>query len=320
MKALIYVEMKDGKPIGPSLELFSAAGALESEADAILIGENLEAAAEETASAGGAAVLFVNGPAEPTEDYLTESLAQAVKAGGYDTVLLAATTVGKILTPRLAGRLGGGSVNDVTALRTEGGNVIAVRPVYGGTAFQELRIEASPAVVSVRGGSYSKLETPPANPAVPKPLAITVGEDALRSKVLKAIAEAGETVNIEDAKIVVAGGRGMGTGEGFALCRQLAEVLGGVVGATRPAIENGWVNRTHQVGQSGKIVAPDLYIACGISGSTQHLSGMLSSKYIVAINKDESAPIFSVANVGIVGDAKQVLPILIKELSSNKNV
>ena len=123
-------------------------------------------------------------------------------------------------------------------------------------------------------------------------------------------------MNLEEAKVIVAGGRGMGSEEGFGLCKDLADILGGVVGATRPAIENGWINRTHQVGQSGKIVNPDLYIACGISGATQHVSGMTGSKYIVAINKDEDAPIFSVADVGIVGDAKQILPLFIEAIKN----
>ena len=132
------------------------------------------------------------------------------------------------------------------------------------------------------------------------------------------LAEAGEAVNLEDAKVIVTGGRGMGSEENYELCEELADVLGGVVGATRPVIENGWISRTHQVGQSGKIVAPDLYIACGVSGATQHVSGMSGSKYIIAINKDEEAPIFSVADLGIVGDVKQVLPILIEEFKKIK--
>jgi len=127
-----------------------------------------------------------------------------------------------------------------------------------------------------------------------------------------------ETVNLEEADVIVSGGRGMGSKENFALVQELADVCGGVVGATRPAIEEEWIGRSHQVGQSGKIVAPKLYIACGISGATQHVSGMVGSGYIIAINKDEDAAIFDVADVGIVGDVMKVLPLLIEEIKKIK--
>ena len=140
----------------------------------------------------------------------------------------------------------------------------------------------------------------------------------LRAKVVELIAEAGEAVNLEDAKVIVTGGRGIGSEENLGLCKELAEVLGGAVGGTRPVIENGWLPRVQQVGQSGKIVAPELYIACGVSGATQHISGMSGSKYIIAINKDEEAPIFSIADLGIVGDVKKILPLMIEEFRKKK--
>lgn len=141
---------------------------------------------------------------------------------------------------------------------------------------------------------------------------------ALRTRITETFPETAEAVNLEEAAVVVAGGRGMGDEEGFVLCRQLADVLGGAVGATRPAVENNWIGRTHQIGQSGKIVKPDLYIACGISGSAQHVSGMIDSKFIVAVNKDENAPIFQFSDVGIVGDVKKILPLLIEEIRKRK--
>ena len=134
----------------------------------------------------------------------------------------------------------------------------------------------------------------------------------------QAVKELSEAVNLEEAKVIVTGGRGMGSKEQFALVEELAALLGGVVGVTRPAIEDGWVSRAHQVGQSGKIVAPALYIACGVSGATQHVSGMSGSGYVVAINKDEDAPIFDVADVGIVGDVAKVLPLMIEEIRQRK--
>ena len=166
-------------------------------------------------------------------------------------------------------------------------------------------------MVSVRGGSYAAPE------AVPE-IAPIASDAELRARVVEVLAEAGEAVNLEDAKVIVTGGRGIGSEENLQMCAELAQLLGGAVGGTRPVIENGWLPRMQQVGQSGKIVAPDLYIACGVSGATQHLSGMVGSKYIIAINKDEEAPIFSVADVGIVGDVKKVLPLMIEEFKKKK--
>ncbi|MBR2560523.1 MAG: electron transfer flavoprotein subunit alpha/FixB family protein [Eubacterium sp.] len=290
MKALLYFEMKDGSPVGASRELVSAAEALGAEAVAVSVKN------------GGDAI---------EEDVVTETLAKKAEETGADVVLLAATTIGKLTAPRIAARLGGGSVNDAIAVKADDGAIVVTRPVFGGTAQENLKIQACPAVISIRGGSYPAPETAPE-------AEVLDGCADVRTKIVEVIEEAGEAVNLEDANVIVAGGRGMGTEEDFKLCGELADLLGGVVGATRPVIESGWISRTHQVGQSGKIVNPDLYIACGVSGATQHLSGMVGSKYIIAINKDEDAPIFSVADVGIVGDVKQILPLFIEEVKKRK--
>ena len=147
---------------------------------------------------------------------------------------------------------------------------------------------------------------------------IEIPTGAVKAKIIDTVKEISESVNLEEAEVIVSGGRGMGNAENFKLVEELARVLGGVVGATRPAIENGWISRAHQVGQSGKIVAPKLYIACGISGATQHTSGMSGSNYIVAINKDEDAPIFEIANIGIVGNVTEILPVMIEEMKKVK--
>ena len=274
MKALIYIETKDGSPIGASLELFAAAAAVDAQADGLLVGQGLDAAAEQAAA--GAKIYTMTGPAEAEEEYLTEAISKAAKEAGYDLVLLAATSLGKVIAPRIAARLQAGSVNDAIALSFADGHIEAARPVFGGTAREVLAIAADKAVISVRGGSYAIPEEVGSQAQV-FPLDLTVDQDSLKTKILEVIEEASEVVNLEEAKVIVAGGRGMGSEEGFGLCKDLADILGGVVGATRPAIENGWINRTHQVGQSGKIVNPDLYIACGISGATQHVSGMTGS-------------------------------------------
>ena len=160
-------------------------------------------------------------------------------------------------------------------------------------------------LTQMRQGSVEEKEAP-------------VDADALKAKVVDAAKEIAEAVDLEGADVIVTGGRGMGDAENFKLVEELAALLGGVVGASRPAIEEGWASRAHQVGQSGKIVAPKLYIACGVSGAMQHVSGIMGSKYIVAINKDEAASIFDIADVGIVGDVKEILPLLIEEIKARK--
>jgi electron transfer flavoprotein alpha subunit len=191
-----------------------------------------------------------------------------------------------------------------------------VRSVYGGS-LQETVSAQGQAVVTVRSGTFGKPEQDAGRTA---PVTEeTVETPALRSVIKEAVQELSENVNLEDAEVIVAGGRGMGSAENFQLVHELAALLGGVVGASRPAIEDGWVPRNHQVGQSGKIVAPKLYIACGISGAMQHVSGMSGSGYIVAINKDEDAPIFDVADVGIVGNVNEILPLMIEEIKARKS-
>ena len=191
-----------------------------------------------------------------------------------------------------------------------------VRSIYGGSLQETVAVNGK-AVVSVRSGTFGKPEEQPGRTA--PVTAESVELPALRSVVKEAVKELSESVNLEDAEVIVAGGRGMGSAENFQLVCELAQLLGGVVGASRPAIEDGWVPRNHQVGQSGKIVAPKLYIACGISGAMQHVSGMSGSGYIVAINKDEDAPIFDVADVGIVGNVTDILPLMIEEIRARKS-
>ena len=312
MKALVFFETKDGAPAPQGLELITAAKAIGAEAVPVTVTLSQDF---------------------PAEDQVVEALAQKAEEG-FDVVLLTATSLGKLAAPRLAARLKAGSVNDAIGLECAGGKLVALRPAYGGTVHERVEIETAKAVISVRGGSFEAagaeiccMEAAESGGAAccaadcgsgtekccVEILSVADADTCLKTRVREVIAEAGEAVNLEDAKVIVSGGRGMGSLESFRLCEELAGILGGVVGATRPAIEAGWAGRTHQVGQSGKIVAPDLYIACGVSGATQHVSGMTGSKYIIAINTDADAPIFSVADVGIVGDVNQILPLMIEE-------
>ncbi|MBS5981709.1 MAG: electron transfer flavoprotein subunit alpha/FixB family protein [Clostridium butyricum] len=310
MKALVFIETCGEKVLGGSLELISTLKELNAEGTAVVAG-NREAA--DTVASFGIPVIFTDTNSDC--DTLTKVLSEIIKEQKPDLVLLANTTLAKDLAPRISGRMNLGCVSDVIKIDINDGKTIYTRPAYGGTILENIEVEGT-AIVTVRNGSYPKPE-----PGLKKDVtvkSIEVPADTVKAKIIDVVKEISESVNLEEAKVIVSGGRGMGTAENFKLVEELANVLGGVVGASRPPIENGWISRAHQVGQSGKIVAPKLYIACGISGATQHTSGMLGSDYIVAINKDEDAPIFEIANVGIVGNVNEILPAMIEEMKKVK--
>ncbi|OCA97742.1 electron transfer flavoprotein subunit alpha/FixB family protein [Clostridium beijerinckii] len=310
MKALLFIETDGEKALGGSIELISAAKALDAEGTALVVGNK---AIADTIAAFGIPVIFTDTATDC--DTLTELLSETVKEENPDIVLLANTTLAKDVAPRIAGRMNLGCVSDVIGMSKADDKVIYTRPAYGGTILEHIEVEGT-AVVTVRNGSFPKSEATSNADVTEKKIEIPA--DAIKAKIINTVKEISESVNLEEAEVIVSGGRGMGSAENFKLVEELARVLGGVVGATRPAIEDGWISRAHQVGQSGKIVAPKLYIACGISGATQHTSGMTGSNYIVAINKDEEAPIFEVANVAIVGNVNEILPIMIEEMKKAK--
>ncbi|AVK46962.1 MULTISPECIES: electron transfer flavoprotein subunit alpha/FixB family protein [Clostridium] len=310
MKALLFIETDGEKALGGSIELINAAKALDAEGTALVVGNK---AIADTIAAFGIPVIFTDTATDC--DTLTELLSETVKEENPDIVLLANTTLAKDVAPRIAGRMNLGCVSDVIGMSKADDKVIYTRPAYGGTILEHIEVEGT-AVVTVRNGSFPKPEATSNADVTEKKIEIPA--DAIKAKIINTVKEISESVNLEEAEVIVSGGRGMGSAENFKLVEELARVLGGVVGATRPAIEDGWISRAHQVGQSGKIVAPKLYIACGISGATQHTSGMTGSNYIVAINKDEEAPIFEVANVAIVGNVNEILPIMIEEMKKAK--
>ncbi|MGK0466150.1 electron transfer flavoprotein subunit alpha/FixB family protein [Clostridium sp.] len=306
MKALLFIETDGEKVLGGGLELISAVKALDAEGTALIVGNR---AAADTVATFGIPVIFIETATDC--DTLTEVLSETVKEQNPDIVLIANTTLSKDIAPRIAGRMCLGCVSDVIGMNKTDGKVIYTRPAYGGTILEHIEVEGT-AVVTVRKGSFLKPEVS-SNAGVTEKK-VEIPASAVKAKIVDIVKEICESVNLEEAQVIVSGGRGMGNEANFKLVEELARVLGGVVGATRPAIENGWISRTHQVGQSGKIVAPKLYIACGISGATQHTSGMSGSNYIVAINKDEEAPIFDIANIAIIGNVTEVLPVMIEEM------
>lgn len=310
MKALLFIETDGEKALGGSLELISALKALDAEGTALIVGNR---AAADTVATLGIPVIFTDTATD--YDTLTEVLSQTVKEQNPDIILLANTALAKVVAPRVAARTCLGCVSDITAMSKTDGKVIYTRPAYGGTILEHIEVEGT-AIVTVRNGSFSKPEA--ASNAGVTENKVEIPADAIKAKIIDTVKEISESVNLEEAQVIVAGGRGMGNAESFKLVEELARVLGGVVGATRPPIEEKWISRAHQVGQSGKIVAPKLYIACGISGASQHTSGMSGSNYIVAINKDEEAPIFEIANIGIVGNVTDILPVMIEEMKKVK--
>ena len=309
---LVYVEAVDGQPVKVSLEALNAgaqyAKLTGKKVTAVMIGD--ASAANVFATYGADAIVTVAADAYQAESYAA-ILAELCKRSEATALLIGATADGKELAARVAAQLHVGCVTDAIAL-SEGN---WVRSVYSGSLMETEAVEGQ-AVISVRSGSFGKPDQDTAHTA---PVTEeTVATPEIRTMIKEVVNELSEDVNLEDAEVIVAGGRGMGSAENFKLVEQLAELLGGVVGASRPAIEDNWVPRNHQVGQSGKIVAPKLYIACGISGATQHVSGMSGSGYIVAINKDEDAPIFDIADVGIVGNVNEILPLMIEEIKARK--
>ena len=316
---MVYVETAEGNPVKVGLEMLSPAKKLADKVTAVVIGGGVADAAKEVAKAGADQVICVD-----SEDYkefnldaYAQVLVELVKEENPEAVFVGGTQDGKDIAPVVAAKCNTGCASDVLDIKAEDGEVIYTCPLYGGTVLEDVKIKTTPQIATLRSGAFQKVEDPTEGEVVAKE--VKVADDVIKAKITESVKEIAETINLEEAEVIVSGGRGMGSKENFALVDDLAKLLGGVVGATRPAIEDGWVSKIHQVGQSGKIVAPKLYIACGISGATQHVSGIMNSGYIVAINKDEDAPIFDVANVGIVGDVMKVLPVMIEEIKKIKD-
>ncbi len=317
---LVFCELKDGKVRKPSLEALSEARRLADasgkQVGAIFAGHGL-AGAEEAATYGADVILKADAPglAAYSSDGFARLLADAVQAKGASVFLAAATSLGRDVAPRVAARLGAGFAADVTALAMKDGKLQATRPVYAGKAFASVDFESPVQVATTRPNVFAVASCSKAGTAESLP----VSADGFKAVVKEILAKAGGAVDLTEADIIVSGGRGMKEGANFKLLEELAEALGGVVGASRAAVDAGWgIPHSMQVGQTGKVVSPTLYIACGISGAIQHVAGMSSSKYIVAVNKDPEAPIFKLADYGIVGDLFEVVPELTKAAKTLK--
>ena len=291
----------------------------------VVIGYQIDKAVEEAAQHGADQIIVVDDPGYGKffTDAYADAMVKLIEKYRPLSVLIGATPNGREAAPRVSCRLKTGLTADCTALDIdeETGNVIWTRPTFGGNLMAQIQCpDHRPQMGTVRPGVFKK-SAPQAPHAEIIREEIPVSKDSLRVKVLDVIRELdGEKVDLESAEIIVSGGRGVGGPDGFAPVRQLAEALGGVVGASRAAVDSGWIPHAHQVGQTGRTVGPKLYIACGISGAIQHTAGISGSDMIIAINKDPNAPIFQMADYGIVGDLFEVLPVMTEEICRIKGI
>lgn len=311
---LVFVEQRNGQLRKASLEALCEAKrkAQGANVTALLVGHGVKALASELANFANT-TLVVDGDAFAA--YSTEAYAaavcEAVKKANPQYVLAAHTAMAKDFIARVAARMDAPCVTDVMELKSEGGNLMPVRPLYSGKAWAVYEIDAPLAFITLRPNVMA-VDAPGANAGAIEDLAVTVPN--VRARVTAVKAAEGTKIELSEASIVVAGGRGIKGPENWPVLQNLCDVLGAALGASRAVVDSGWIDHQHQVGQTGKTVSPQLYIACGISGAIQHLAGMSSSKVIVAINKDPEAPIFKFANYGIVGDVLEVVPKLTAEV------
>ncbi|HET7616158.1 MAG TPA: electron transfer flavoprotein subunit alpha/FixB family protein [Bacillales bacterium] len=321
-KTLVLAEARDGELRNVSFEAIAAAKKLAGggEVVAVICGENIKEVGNTLVHFGADRVLTVEDEKlqKYTPDAYKQALSQVIQSEDPQAVVFGHTAIGKDLAGRLAAKMESGLISDVTEIDGEGDDAVFIRPIYSGKAFEKKKVTDGVVFLTIRPNNIAALE---------KDESLT-GEVAsfdadikdLRTIVKEIVRKSsGDGVDLAEAKIVVSGGRGVKSEDGFQPLQELADVLGGAVGASRGAADAGYCDYALQIGQTGKVITPDLYIACGISGAIQHLAGMSNSKVIVAINKDPEANIFNVADYGIVGDLFDVVPKLTEELKAVLN-
>lgn len=317
----VFAEQRDGVIDNVAFELLGAgrrlADQLKQDLAAVLIGHKVRSLAQQLIAHGADKVYWVDHPdlSHFNDELYADNLSYLIERYRPNVVLLGATIYGRSLGPRVAARIGTGLTADCTGLDIDidSGNLMQTRPAFGGNLMATIICpDHRPQMATVRPRVMKPLEPDfERSGRILRQQAQIKGD--LKTRVLQIVQEAGETISLLEADIIVSGGRGLGDPKNFALVEELAKTLGGAVGASRAAVDAGWIPYSHQVGQTGKTVSPKIYFACGISGAIQHLAGMSSSDIIVAINKDPDAPIFKVATYGIVGDVLEILPLLTKE-------
>ena len=314
-------EQRDGELRKITYEIVSEgrrlADALGQELTVVLLGDNLKDKAAELGQYGADKVLVADDPrlGTYTTDAYVAVISELAKANEPALLLMGASVQGKDLFARLSANLGVGMAQDCTAFAIEDGNLVATRPIYAGKAYTRITFENSwPQMALARPNVMSIAEPDASKSAEVMDASFSLDDAAIKTKVLEAVKDEGGKIDLTEADKIVSGGRGMKGPENYGILEDLAALIGASVGASRSAVDAGWRPHTDQVGQTGKVVSPNLYIACGISGAIQHLAGMSTSKVIVAINKDEDAPIFQKADYGVVGDLFDVVPALTEEI------
>ncbi|WP_338448275.1 electron transfer flavoprotein subunit alpha/FixB family protein [Niallia oryzisoli] len=314
-KVLVLGEIRQGDLRQVSFEAIAAAKQIADggEVVGVLIGSEAASIAETMIQYGADRIVIPEHPHlwSYTSDGYTQAITQVVETEKPDAIILGHTSIGKEISARMAAKLKAGLISDAVNLEVNGDEVAFIRPIYSGKAFEKKVIKDGLIFATIRPNNIAVLEK---NESLTgKVASINVEVKDLRTIVQDVIRKTAGGVDLTEAKIIVSGGRGVKSQEGFTVLQELADVLGGAVGASRGACDAGYSDYSLQIGQTGKVVTPDLYIACGISGAIQHVAGMSNSKIIVAINKDPEAPIFNVADYGIVGDLFEVVPLLTEE-------
>ncbi len=324
----VFAEQREGNLLNVGLELLGEgrkiADKLGVELTAVLLGHRIEALAGRLIKYGADRVIYAEHEllATYTTDAYTGVICELINERKPEIMLLGATSTGRDLAPRISARIHTGLTADCTKLDLdlENRRLIQTLPTFGDNLMATIITpNHRPQMATVRPGVMERAPYDEKREGIIEKIKPELSQEHIRARVVKTIKGGKAQVKLEEAKIIVSGGRGVKGPEGFKLIKELAEKLGGVVGASRAAVDEGWIDKAHLVGQTGKTVRPDLYIACGISGAIQHLAGMKESKCIVAINKDKNAPIFKIADYGIVGDLYEIIPALISELDNTKN-
>jgi electron transfer flavoprotein alpha subunit len=318
MKILAVAEQRDNKLKKTAFEVTKTARTLadqlSAEVIALVVGESTQGIAGQLGGYGANRVIAVEHP--KLKLYSTTAyakiIAEVAKKEQTAIVLFSATAMGKDCAPRVAVKLDAGIAADCTSLKVSGGEILATRPMFAGKVMCEIKVTSPTKVLTIRPNVFPTGTAGASTPAVEK-MDIALAESDFAASV-KEVTQSSGKIDVAEADVIVTGGRGLKGPENFKMIEELAAALGGAVGASRAVVDAGWRPHDEQVGQTGKTVSPSLYIAVAVSGAIQHLAGMSSSKYIVAVNKDKEAPIFQVASYGIVGDAFEVIPALTKEV------
>ncbi|ELC8345289.1 MAG: electron transfer flavoprotein subunit alpha/FixB family protein [Clostridium perfringens] len=322
----VFAEQREGQLQKVSLELLGEgrkiADKLGSKLTALLIGNKVQNLVEDLSRHGADEVLVVDAPEleHYTTDGYTKAICELANAKKPNIIFIGATFIGRDLGPRVAARLETGLTADCTSLDVdvESGDLLATRPAFGGNLMATIVCpDHRPQMATVRPGVFEKLPLGE-NDATVENVEIKFNSNDIRTKIVEIIKEHKDIVDISEANVLVAGGRGIGSEENFKMLKELAEVMNGSIAASRAAVEKGWVDKDYQVGQTGKTVRPNIYVACGISGAIQHAAGMQDSDMIIAINKDANAPIMKIADYAIVGDVNKVVPEFITQLKAMK--